>query len=72
MIPFYILILLFYGVFLGVFTQDAGDNMPGFVLPFVVLHGLFMAGIPYLIMRRGVSKMKYELERELHYIAAKA
>lgn len=39
------------------------------VLPFILLHAVVMLGVPYLLMKRSTSRMKYDLERELHYIA---
>jgi hypothetical protein len=31
----------------------------------------FMLGIPYLIMRRSVKRMVYDLERDFHYWVTK-
>lgn len=48
------------------------DNIEGgmefFIFPFIIVHAIFMLGFPYLMMRRSVSKMKYELEREFFYM----
>nr|WP_321235557.1 hypothetical protein [uncultured Psychroserpens sp.] len=72
MIFFFLFILLFYLLFIGTFLSNGIDsNMPTFVLPFMLVHALFMFGIPYFIMRRSVKRFKYDLEREYHYIAAK-
>ncbi|PJJ59249.1 hypothetical protein [Hymenobacter chitinivorans] len=73
MIPFFGFILVFYAIFLIGFLFSASRNgSQTFVaLPFIFLHASFMLGIPYFIMRRGVSKMKHELEREFYYMTKK-
>ncbi|TAE35260.1 MAG: hypothetical protein EAY66_09365 [Sphingobacteriales bacterium] len=67
MIVFYIFILIFYSIFIASFSfWDSNDTF--FILPFILIHGIFMSLIPYFIMRRGVKRMKYELEREFFYL----
>ena len=67
---FYAFILGFYLIFILGFTFTsffAKDSVPLFVLPFIFIHALLMLGIPYFVMRRSVTRMKYELERDFHF-----
>ncbi|MGS2726035.1 hypothetical protein ACU8DI_05460 [Psychroserpens sp. BH13MA-6] len=69
---FYIMISIFYVLFLLGFLVSVGtDDAPLFLAPFILLHAAFMFGIPFLIMRRSVKRLKYDLEREFHFIATK-
>lgn len=70
MIPFYVLLVVFYSIFVILFltADDIDGNMDFFALPFFIIHATFMFGGPYLMMRRSVSKMKHELEREFYYL----
>jgi len=65
MIPFYIFCIIIYAVFIVGFMF--GEGAPLFALPFLLIHGAFMMGIPYFIMRRSTKRLKYELEREFFY-----
>jgi hypothetical protein len=68
-IPFFILLLVFYAVFIGfVGFSDSTGNVDLLFIPFVFIHALFMLGIPFFVMRRAVSRMKYELERDLYFL----
>jgi hypothetical protein len=68
-IPFLILIAFVYVAFIISFiVSDTPGNMGGLFIPFIFIHAAIMLGIPYYIMRRGVSRMKYELERDFYYI----
>lgn len=60
-------LIVFYSIFFVGFMFSM-LNMPFFVFPLIMLHGALMVFIPYLIMRRSVKKMKYELEREFFYL----
>lgn len=72
MIPFYLILLVFYTVFFITSLWSIQDgNGAGLFLPFILFHALFMFGIPFLIMRRSVSRMKHELEREFFYLTKK-
>lgn len=73
MIPFYGFLIIFYTIFLisSLTTSNSADNAPGFLFPFIILHALFMFGIPYFIMRRGTSRFKRDLEREFHFLVNK-
>ena len=66
-IVFYIFLIVFYSIIILVVSGD--NNSESFiVIPFLLLHGTFMFAIPYLIMRRSVKRLKYELEREFYYL----
>ena len=73
MIPFYLIAVVFYAVFIGVLltVNHVDGTVAGFALPFIFLHAAFMFGIPYFMMRQSVRRMKYELEREFFYVANK-
>lgn len=63
MIPFFIFFILFYIFFItmiGFNTEGAG-----FIgIPFILLHGAFMLGLPYFMMRKSVKNMMVDLEKE--------
>jgi hypothetical protein len=68
-IPFIALLLIFYIAFILSFIfSDNPGAMGLFMIPFIFIHAAFMLGIPYFIMRRSVSRMKYELERDFYYL----
>lgn len=71
MIPFYFFAIIFYTIFIAVFlfADNIEGNGAGFAFPFIVIHAALMFGIPYFMMRRSTSRMKYELEREFYYMA---
>lgn len=75
MIPFYIFITIFYLIFILGFSFTAfpeeGNGPMALAIPFVLVHAAFMYGMPYFIMRRSVSRMKHELEREFFYMTKK-
>ncbi|MAY82977.1 MAG: hypothetical protein CMP59_02495 [Flavobacteriales bacterium] len=68
---FYIFGIIFYGIFLTAFLSiDKIEGEFSYILfPFLILHAVFMFGIPYFVMRRSVKRMKYELEREFAFVA---
>ncbi len=70
MIPFYIVGIIIYGAFfIALLTGvEFNGNESGFALPFILLHAIFMLGLPYFMMRRSVKRMKYDLEREFYYL----
>lgn len=66
----YAFILTIYVIFLIGFAlsfSKSSDPIPLFALPFLLLHAALMLGIPYLLMRRSVQRMKYELQRDFHF-----
>lgn len=68
-VPFIAFILMFYIAFIAafIFSYNSG-SMEWLIVPFIFIHASIMLGVPYLIMRRGVSRMKYELERDFYYM----
>ena len=69
MIPFYGFLVVFYSMFLvGFVIGDVGADAETFAVPFMFIHAMFMFGIPYVMMRRSVSRMKHDLEREFFYL----
>lgn len=68
-IPFLLFIAFFYVAFIISFIVSGTQGSTGwFFIPFIFIHAAMMLGIPCYIMRRGVSRMKYELERDFYYI----
>lgn len=70
MIPFYILCILAYGVLIpvSIFANNIDRPVFDFFLPFILVHATFMMGIPYFVMRRSTSRLKYDLEREFYFL----
>lgn len=69
MIPFYIFAALIYISFSITLLAAPLDGMTGLIaFPFLLIHAALMLGIPYLMMRRGIKRMKYDLEREFFYL----
>ena len=72
---FFIIGIVIYGfaVTAILFSEngDDGSNIGSAIgLPFLLLHAAFMFCIPYMIMRNSTKRMKYDLTREFHYLAA--
>lgn len=66
-IVFYVFLIIFYSIFIISFLSNV--NEMGFIpIPFIMIHGTVMFGIPYFLMRRSVKRLKYELEREFFYL----
>ena len=66
-IIFYAFLIIFYSIFFLDFL-DSDNNGEFIAIPFILLHGTFMFGLPYFMMRRSVKRLKYELEREFFYL----
>ena len=73
MIFMFISLIAFYLVFIIAFAtaDDINGDATGFAFPFILVHALFMFGIPYLLASRSVSRMKYDLERDLYFMIKK-
>jgi hypothetical protein len=66
-VVFYVFLIIVYSILIFGFTVS--DNNEGFIaIPLILLHGTFMSGLPYLMMRRSVKRLKYDLEREFFYL----
>ena len=74
MIPTLIILIFIYSFFIGAFlmSDNIEGNEDGFAIPFLIFHAVFMLGIPYLVMRRSINRMKHDLERELYYMTKKS
>ena len=71
MILFFGMMIIFYLIFIsGSFFLD-NNEVPVFVLPFLVIHMVIMLGIPYFLIKRSVTRMAYDLERDFHYWVTK-
>ena len=57
-------------ILLSIFFGDNAE-FPFFIFPFILIHAVFMIGIPYFVMRRSVKRMAYDLERDFHYWVTK-
>jgi hypothetical protein len=63
-----VILLIYAGVILSLILSDATESMRWLTIPIIILHSAIAFGIPYLVMRRGVSRLKYDLEREFYYM----
>lgn len=70
MIPFYIIVPIFY-LFFILMTLQEGFEAAIIAFPFLLIHGLLMLGLPYFFMRRSVKRMKYDLERDFYFMLKK-
>ena len=72
-IPYMLIVPAIYLFIVVVMISGGGSG--GMSLPFgiifILIHGGFMLGVPYFIMRRGARRLKHDLERELFFIANK-
>lgn len=66
-ILFYVFLIIFYSIFIFGFIGSA-NGVEFIAIPFILIHGTIMFGLPYFIMRRSVKRMKYELEREFFFL----
>ena len=66
---FYVMLILFYlGMsILELMGEFSGEDAPFIVFPMLLIHALFMFGVPYFLMRRSTNRMKYDLERDFYY-----
>jgi hypothetical protein len=53
-------------IFIFLFSSSTKDTL--IAAPFVLIHAAFMYLIPYFMMHRSVSRLKYDLEREFFYL----
>lgn len=67
--PLFIMVICYALFFFFLLVSYIQDDSPFLWSgPFIFFHGIFMFGIPYLIMRRSTSRLKYDLEREFHFL----
>lgn len=70
LIPFFVLIPIIY-LFAIIFVISIGsfkNHVFLIAIPFIIIHGIIMVGLPYLLARRSVQNLKRELEREFYFI----
>lgn len=71
MFVFFILIPCFYLMFISIFIiiSIGRESFPALLAAFIIsFHSIFMLGIPYVIIRRGVKNLKRDLEREFYFM----
>ncbi len=76
MIFFYIFGIIFYVIFIVCMSFSFSSTDNGFGLsiafiPLILVHAAFMFFLPYYMMKRGVKKLKNELEKEFFYYTKK-
>jgi len=64
----YAALFVFYTVFLFGIATSKNNSFIAIPLLFVFLHGTTLFSMLYLIMKRNVKKMKYDLERDFFYL----
>ncbi len=67
MAPFFVMLPIFF-LFVIAMTLQGEGIVSLVIIPFFLLQGLFMMGIPYFMMRRSVKRMQYELERDFYFM----
>ena len=64
----YILIaIIYFLILLALVTSDSDAKI--FVASFLIIQAVLIYGISYFILRRGVARFTYELEREFFYLS---
>ena len=67
------MLLIFYVIFISLFLFNSEFRSGSFfVLPFLIIHALFMFGIFYFLMRKSIKNLKQDLKREFVYIINKS
>ena len=75
MILYYVLVTGFYVFFIGMFFNTLasdGQEFDLFFIGFLIVHALFMYILPYVMMKRSLTSIKKDVEREFHYIVSKS
>ena len=62
---------LFFVYFGGIFYLMFKNHQVIFSAPVLIAQGIVMAAFPYIIMRRSVERLRYDLEREFFYLTKK-
>jgi hypothetical protein len=72
-IPFLIFVPIIYiiAIVFSIIASVNDQNIPFFVLPFILFHGTLMLGIPYFVMRKSLKNMEKELEKEFFFLTKK-
>ena len=71
MVFYYLTFFSIYVVLLVTFLLDGliGGDVEFLVSPSIFIHAVIMFVFPYFFMRKSISRLKYELEREFFYLA---
>ncbi|MFY9243402.1 MAG: hypothetical protein WAO74_10265 [Polaribacter sp.] len=64
-------LILIYIVVITSIIFNSDDNLPVFIIPFILLHGLLMFGIPIFMLRKSTARLKKELEKDFYFIVKK-
>lgn len=70
LIPFYVVITIFYIMFISVAITGFGESAIPAV--FIIFHAFLMYAIPYFVMRKRVKNTATDLEKELFYMMRKS
>ena len=62
---------LFFIYFGGIVYFMFKNHEVVYYAPVLIAQGIVMAAFPYIIMRRSVERLKYDLEREFFYLTKK-
>jgi hypothetical protein len=68
---FYSFLFFFWTILifaLGMFLKNGNPNQSEFGIPVMFLFMLSLTILPYFQMKKGVEKMRYDLEREFYYL----
>jgi len=65
----FMIILFIIGYCVAIFQLALNKNW--IFIPLLIVHCGIMIGFPYLMMRRSIKRMKYDLEREFYYFTKK-
>ncbi|MFC4268789.1 hypothetical protein [Polaribacter marinivivus] len=69
---FFAFLLLFYTIFIfGFFLNVEFSENTYIPVIFIIIHALFMIGIPYYVLKSSIKDLKKEIEREFHFIVSK-
>jgi hypothetical protein len=70
---FFVIITIFYVLFIVIafVLPMVSSGIVAFIIPFIFIHALFMIGLPYLMMRRSVKRLKHDLERDFFFFTKK-
>lgn len=69
MIIFIGFIAIFYLIAIPTIAFTDNSAMSFIILPALLLHGIFMLGIPFFLIRKSVKNLKTNIEKEFFYIA---
>lgn len=70
MIPYAIFTVIVYvGSLAAVFLSEGmSDTLKASFVPFLLFHAALMFGLPYFTIRRSLASVKYDIERDIHFM----